>query len=53
MRKWSVSVYILDENGEQRPAECFQRVVFNLHPSFENPVQSMYMRSTRSASLCG
>ena len=43
MRKWSVSVFILDEDGEQHPADCFQRVVFNLHPSFENPTQSMYM----------
>ncbi|KAL2760886.1 hypothetical protein ACRALDRAFT_2039429 [Sodiomyces alcalophilus JCM 7366] len=40
MRKWSVSLYILDENGEPHPADCFQRVTYNLHPSFENPVQT-------------
>jgi transcription initiation factor IIF auxiliary subunit len=40
MRKWSVNIFILDEDGEQHTADCFQRVVYNLHPSFENPVQS-------------
>lgn len=40
MRKWSVNIYILDEDGQEHTADCFQRVVYNLHPSFENPVQS-------------
>lgn len=50
MRKWSVSLYILDENGEPRPADCFQRVTYNLHPSFENPVQSMLCLPVRGKS---
>ncbi|EGY19491.1 transcription initiation factor TFIID subunit 14 [Verticillium dahliae VdLs.17] len=40
MRKWSVSIFVLDEAGEEHTADCFQKVVYNLHPSFENPTQS-------------
>lgn len=42
MKEWTVEVYILDEAGKEKPARCFQKVVYNLHPSFENPVQSKY-----------
>lgn len=40
MKEWTVEVYILDEAGKEKPARCFQKVIYNLHPSFENPVQS-------------
>lgn len=40
MRKWSIVLYIIGEDGEEHPADCFQKVVYNLHPSFENPTQS-------------
>lgn len=40
MREWNVKIYILDEAGNQRPATCFNKVTYNLHPSFENPNQS-------------
>lgn len=40
MRKWNVEIYLLDQQGKQHKADCFQKVVYNLHPSFENPVQS-------------
>ncbi|POS70551.1 transcription initiation factor TFIID subunit 14 [Diaporthe helianthi] len=40
MRKWSVEIYLLDPQGKQHKADCFQKVVYNLHPSFENPVQT-------------
>lgn len=39
-RKWNVKIYILDQAGKEHKADCFQKVVFNLHPSFENPIQS-------------
>lgn len=42
MRKWNVKVYILDQAGKEHKADCFTKVVFNLHPSFENPVQSKF-----------
>lgn len=42
MKEWTVEVFVLDEAGREKPARCFQKVVYNLHPSFENPVQSKY-----------
>jgi transcription initiation factor IIF auxiliary subunit len=33
---------VLDEAGNQKPATCFTKVVYNLHPSFANPVQSTF-----------
>lgn len=40
MRQWNVKLYILDQDGNKHPATCFNKVVYNLHPSFENPHQS-------------
>ncbi|KAJ4304234.1 transcription factor TFIIF complex subunit Tfg3 [Collariella sp. IMI 366227] len=40
MKEWTVEVYILDQEGKEKPARCFTKVVYNLHPSFENPVQT-------------
>lgn len=34
-------IFLLDEDGNERPADVFTKVVYNLHPTFENPVQSM------------
>lgn len=42
MRKWSVKVVLLDKDKKEHPANCFTKVVFQLHPSFDNPVQSKY-----------
>lgn len=50
MRKWSVEIYLLDQQGKQHKADCFQKVVYNLHPSFENPVQSEFYRTQTSPS---
>ncbi|KAK2070091.1 hypothetical protein P8C59_004620 [Phyllachora maydis] len=40
MREWTIEVYILDQDGKEHPAKCFQKAVYNLHPSFEVPVQT-------------
>ncbi len=40
MKQWNVKLYILDQDGNKHPASCFNKVVYNLHPSFENPQQS-------------
>ncbi|KAL6850647.1 transcription factor TFIIF complex subunit Tfg3 [Amphichorda felina] len=40
MRSWSMRLFILDEDGHERPADVFTKVVYNLHPTFENPVQT-------------
>jgi len=42
MKSWNIEVFLLDEQGHQKPATCFTKVVYNLHPSFVNPVQSKY-----------
>ena len=58
MKEWTVEVYILDEAGKEKPAKCFTKVVYNLHPSFDNPTQSkrgiiprLPQHSTNSYSL--
>ncbi|KAH8668598.1 transcription initiation factor IIF-like protein [Xylariales sp. PMI_506] len=40
MKEWSVRLYVLDQDGNEHPATCFQKVTYNLHPSFENPNQT-------------
>ncbi|ORY59054.1 yeats family-domain-containing protein [Pseudomassariella vexata] len=40
MKEWSIKVYLLDAEGNEHPASCFNKVVYNLHPSFENPNQT-------------
>jgi len=41
MKEWTVEIYILDQEGKERPARCFTKAVYNLHPSFAQPIQSM------------
>jgi len=40
MKEWTVELYIVDQDGKEKPAKCFTKAVYNLHPSFENPTQS-------------
>lgn len=40
MKEWSVKIYMLDQDGNEKPATAFNKVTYNLHPSFENPSQS-------------
>ncbi|KAI9831344.1 MAG: hypothetical protein M1819_005118 [Sarea resinae] len=35
MRRWSIEIFILNEHGEDVPANIFEKVVYKLHPSFE------------------
>lgn len=41
MKEWSVKIYLLDQDGKEHPANCFTKATYNLHPSFQNPNQSM------------
>jgi transcription initiation factor IIF auxiliary subunit len=50
MKEWTVELYILDQDGKEKPAKCFTKVVYNLHPSFENPTQSKTSRALGLAS---
>ncbi|KAI5457705.1 yeats family-domain-containing protein [Mariannaea sp. PMI_226] len=40
MREWSLRLYLVDEEGNERDADVFTKVVYNLHPTFENPTQT-------------
>jgi len=40
MREWSMRIFLLDEDMNERPADVFTKVVYNLHPTFENPVMT-------------
>jgi len=44
MKEWTVEIYILDQDGKEKPARCFTKAVYHLHPSFDNPVQSTSSR---------
>ncbi|KAJ2979070.1 hypothetical protein NQ176_g3468 [Zarea fungicola] len=39
MREWTLRLHLLDEDGNEHPGDVFTKVVYNLHPTFENPVQ--------------
>ena len=41
MRSWSIEIWLLDARGTPIPANIFEKVVYNLHPSFERPKQRM------------
>jgi len=41
MKSWNIEIFLLDEHNNEKPASCFTKAVYNLHPSFANPVQSM------------
>ncbi|RHZ70408.1 hypothetical protein CDV55_108174 [Aspergillus turcosus] len=34
LRSWSIEVYLVNEHGEQVPANVFDKVTYTLHPSF-------------------
>ncbi|KAG9252612.1 putative transcription initiation factor IIF 30K chain [Emericellopsis atlantica] len=42
MRKWSMKIYLLDEEGQEHTADVFTKVTYNLHPSFEDPTQTFH-----------
>lgn len=48
VREWSIKLFMVDDAGNEQPAECFNKVVYNLHPSFDNPVQTY----TKPPYLC-
>jgi len=40
MKEWTVEIYIIDQDGKEKPAKCFTKAVYHLHPSFANPDQT-------------
>lgn len=47
MREWTIKLFMIDDQGNEHPADCFNKVVYHLHPSFENPDQSECSRPPR------
>ncbi|CCE64019.1 hypothetical protein TPHA_0G01830 [Tetrapisispora phaffii CBS 4417] len=37
MRKWSIEIVLLNEEGNEVPATIFDKVIYHLHPTFANP----------------
>ncbi|KAL6933405.1 hypothetical protein ACO0R3_002511 [Hanseniaspora guilliermondii] len=37
VHRWSIEVVLLDAEGNEMPANIFDRVVYHLHPTFVNP----------------
>lgn len=35
MRAWSIEIYLVNEHGEEVPANIFDKAQYRLHPSFE------------------
>ncbi|KAI1134203.1 SAS complex, SAS5 subunit/transcription initiation factor IID, subunit 14 [Hypoxylon sp. FL0543] len=42
MKEWSVKIYLLDQAGNEHPANCFTKVTYNLHPSFEDKTHQTF-----------
>lgn len=40
MRSWSIEIWLVDSAGNDMPATCFEKAVYNLHPSFEKNKQT-------------
>lgn len=43
MRKWSIQISLVGPNGEELPAKVFDKVTYQLHPTFEKPIRGMYI----------
>ncbi|KAK8189105.1 transcription initiation factor-like protein subunit [Phyllosticta capitalensis] len=44
MREWSVEIWLVNENGEEVPANCFEKVVYRLHQSFEKRATQVFKK---------
>ncbi|TAQ87422.1 hypothetical protein B7494_g4257 [Chlorociboria aeruginascens] len=42
MKSWNIEIFLLDEAGNAKTANCFTKVTYNLHPSFANPNQTFH-----------
>ncbi len=41
MRKWSISISLIDPSNHELPANIFDKVTYHLHPTFVNPNRSV------------
>lgn len=52
LRAWSIEIYLLNEHGEQVPANVFDKVTYSLHPSFGDRYKQSLSLSFPSPSNC-
>lgn len=51
MRSWNIEIWLLDDQGQQVQANVFEKVMYELHPTFAKPKQSMLNPLTLSSSV--
>src|SRR5690606_16690231 len=39
--EWSISIYVLGPQGQEIPANVFDKVTYHLHPTFQNPTRHL------------
>lgn len=45
MKIWFIEIYMLNEAGDEVPANVFTKATYNLHPTFPNPTQGAFLPS--------
>ncbi|QDS75847.1 hypothetical protein FKW77_001408 [Venturia effusa] len=40
MRAWNIELWLIDDQGQQVPATVFEKVMYELHPTFAKPKQT-------------
>lgn len=54
MRSWEISIYLIGPDGEELPANCFDKATYMLHESFgKRAKQSMCHARERAAEERG
>lgn len=51
MRSWNIEIWLLDDQGQQVQANVFEKVMYELHPTFAKPKQSISRPFTLSSSV--
>lgn len=41
MRQWSIQISLLNQDGNEIPANILDKVTYSLHPTFSNPIRSV------------
>jgi transcription initiation factor IIF auxiliary subunit len=47
MRAWSIEIWLLNDQGQEVSPNCFEKVTYNLHPSFDKNKQGKSVRERR------
>ncbi|CUM66499.1 uncharacterized protein PRCAT00004165001 [Priceomyces carsonii] len=47
IREWSIEITMLDQSGNEIPANILDRVTYSLHPTFVNPIRTLKQQPFR------